>query len=244
MPFIQVNDNTLIFRLRRSRRAKRLHMLVRQHLFEVVAPHRVSNAQVLAFVWQHRSWMVKQWRRKGRHTSTLQSVWPENFFAGETILYRGERLMLNVKYGAQSSVQLQAQRLTVTLSWQSISAHQIAASIKAQVIAWYQQEAKQLIQASLEEYCPRLGRHPRGFSLKQQKTRWGSCGIQENIHINWLLVLAPPGVLEYVVVHELCHLFHRNHGKRFWAKVAQFYPQYEQHEAWLRNHGQYLQPLN
>jgi predicted metal-dependent hydrolase len=110
-------------------------------------------------------------------------------------------------------------------------------------MTWYQQEALGAIQQSIDYFCPRLGRWPRSVQLKQQKTRWGSCGISEKIYINWLLILAPPGVLEYVVAHELCHLFHRNHGKRFWAKVAQCYPGYEQHETWLGRHGQMLMPL-
>jgi predicted metal-dependent hydrolase len=106
--------------------------------------------------------------------------------------------------------------------------------------AKYVHEANQIIEQILQAVCPRLGRWPTGVTLKQQKTRWGSCGIDDRIHINWLLVLAPPGVLEYVVIHELCHLFYRNHGPRFWAKVKSCMPDYEIHERWLRQHGRTL----
>jgi predicted metal-dependent hydrolase len=68
-------------------------------------------------------------------------------------------------------------------------------------------------------------------------TRWGSCGPKGDININWLLALAPESVLEYVVVHEICHLRERNHSAAFWALVAQHLPHYAKERAWVKAHG-------
>ena len=81
---------------------------------------------------------------------------------------------------------------------------------------------------------------PRTLNIKNQKSRWGSCGIHNDIQINALLIIAPPAVLEYVVVHELCHIQIRNHSPQFWALVADHLPDYKTPHHWLKKHGNRL----
>jgi predicted metal-dependent hydrolase len=73
--------------------------------------------------------------------------------------------------------------------------------------------------------------------IKTQKSRWGSCGPNNDINLNWLLMLAPAAALEYVVVHELCHIKHKNHSAAFWQLVAEHLPNYQQQRHWLKQHG-------
>lgn len=236
MPYIQVHQVAIPFCLRRSQRAKRLQMALRQNRFEIVAPTRMSNHVILSFVWQQRHWMLKALRSKSA------SVWPKGFLPSENIAYRGEQKILHLKYGAKPAVALIAHALVFTLPLHKTPCEQYESKIKKMLTIWYQEQAKQIIQNTIDKYCLLLGQWPKSFHLKQQKTRWGSCGIDQKIYLNWVLVLAPIGVLEYVVVHELCHLLHRNHGKRFWAKVAQCMPDFEYYEKWLRQHGASLHP--
>ena len=90
---------------------------------------------------------------------------------------------------------------------------------------------------SVEKYSQLLAKRPRGVYLKTQKRRWGSCGIHDQIYINWALMSAPLKVIEYVVLHECCHLFQRNHGQHFWALVHKHMPDYKAQEKWLREHA-------
>ncbi|WP_156303040.1 M48 family metallopeptidase, partial [Methylogaea oryzae] len=92
----------------------------------------------------------------------------------------------------------------------------------------------------VQHHAVRHGLHPRSIAVRDQKTRWGSCGPRGDININWRLILAPPPVLEYVVVHELCHLRHRNHAKPFWDLVEDHLPQYREQRRWLKQHGHAL----
>lgn len=78
------------------------------------------------------------------------------------------------------------------------------------------------------------------ITIRDQKTRWGSCSAKGTLSFNWRLMLAPPAVLDYVVVHELCHLTHMNHSKAFWALVESACPDYRTHRKWLKDHGQTL----
>ena len=84
------------------------------------------------------------------------------------------------------------------------------------------------------------------LAIRGQRTRWGSCSARGTLSINWRLVLAPPPVLDYVVVHELCHLREPNHSPRFWALVEARRPDWRTQRDWLRDHGEELlafQPL-
>lgn len=78
------------------------------------------------------------------------------------------------------------------------------------------------------------------LSIRDQKSRWGSCSSRGTLSFNYRLIFAPPQVLDYVVVHELCHLTHMNHSRDFWQLVARIMPEYKQQKHWLRDHGQGL----
>lgn len=75
------------------------------------------------------------------------------------------------------------------------------------------------------------------ITIRNQKTRWGSCSGKGNLNFNCLLMLAPDEVVDYVVVHELCHLIEMNHSKEFWAQVEKVLPDYKQRRKWLKEHG-------
>lgn len=75
------------------------------------------------------------------------------------------------------------------------------------------------------------------ITIREQKTRWGSCGSNHNLNFNWKLVLAPREVLDYVVIHELCHLKEMNHSPQFWAEVEKIQPDYRFRRKWLKDHG-------
>jgi predicted metal-dependent hydrolase len=244
MPYVTINDQPIAFLLRRSRKVRRLQLISRANGVEIVAPAAVSNQEALRFLWSHQAWVIKQ----QRHKKTQQSQqtlfqWPCEFLANETIPYRGERLRIQVKYGHHAVVAHDEHYLVVTLPWQTVKVANYQVTVTQLIRDWLYQQAQERVQRILQEHCPRLGRWPQGVQLKWQKTRWGSCGISQKIYINWLLILAPPGILEYVVVHELCHLFYRNHGKRFWEKVGSCLSDYLIYDRWLNKNGQYLQPL-
>lgn len=234
MPFLSVNEVQIPYFLRRSMRAKRLQIVAKDRYFEVVAPHRIKNRQVLHFLWENARWMLRKLAEKNRQVRSQPLIWASS----ECIPFRGQQLRLNVKIG-QEGVEQRHHSL-----WLGISPHAqldtIESCIKKKTISWYKTQASILINQTLAQLCPAVGRWPTGIFLKQQKTRWGSCGVDNKIYINWLLVLAPPGVLEYVVTHEVCHLFHKNHSKRFWQKVESCLPTYKEYEKWLRKNGSSL----
>jgi predicted metal-dependent hydrolase len=99
------------------------------------------------------------------------------------------------------------------------------------------QAVRELVAMLVEEEARELGVKPARIQIRDQRSRWGSCSTRGTLSFNWRLVLAPLEVLDYVVVHELCHLRHPNHSGRFWRLVEQRRPDFRQHRDWLNEHG-------
>jgi predicted metal-dependent hydrolase len=102
---------------------------------------------------------------------------------------------------------------------------------------WMRRLARRLVLARVEHWSSRIGRSPRRVTLRDMSSRWGSCSSTGNLSFNWKLVMAPPEILDYIVVHELCHFVHPNHSKDFWDLVESYLPDYEAPRRWLRRKG-------
>lgn len=106
-----------------------------------------------------------------------------------------------------------------------------------------QQEVCRKIPERTAYFAEKIGVSYGRITLRQQKTRWGSCSANGNLNFNWLLILAPPEVLDYVVVHELCHRRQMNHSQAFWNEVSAVLPGYKEQKKWLKDNGWKLMEL-
>jgi predicted metal-dependent hydrolase len=111
------------------------------------------------------------------------------------------------------------------------------AGLGPRVGAFVKDAARRGCAAAVAHHARRLGRAPRGISLRDPRARWGSCSADGNLMFSWRLALAPSAVLDYVVAHEVAHLAELNHSSRFWAEVGRLCPGYEAQRVWLRRHG-------
>ncbi len=107
----------------------------------------------------------------------------------------------------------------------------------------YREAARNIIRERVEHYHPLTGGNYNSITIRDQKSRWGSCSSRGTLSFNYRLIFAPPDVLDYVVVHELCHLTHMNHSKDFWRMVESIMPDYRVHKKWLKEHGGELSPV-
>ena len=154
---------------------------------------------------------------------------------GSPILIEGKRCVLRLRQGARRTGRLVGDEYCLTLPHPESDA-----DVRAAIRATLSTAALKRIRERLDYYGPRVGRPPGRVAIREQKSRWGSCSRKGNLNFNWKLIMAPPQALDYVVVHELCHLHEFNHSPRFWALVAAQMPDYEVWKKWLKTHGEDL----
>ena len=104
----------------------------------------------------------------------------------------------------------------------------------------YRNAARQQFEIRVNYYHRITGGNYTSITVRDQRSRWGSCSSRGTLSFNYRLIFAPPAVLDYVVVHELCHLTHMNHSKDFWNMVSSVMPEYKEYRKWLRDHGHEL----
>jgi len=233
------NQPTFNYSLRRSPRAKRTRIVVKADKVEVVAPPHVSERRIQAFVTAQQAWIEQALQRVASRADSVGSLAPAEYVDGALIPYQGRHLPLSIKAGTAKTlkVQLLAENQFVVYLPASLEGGQGSECIRQALQQWMKQQSRQLALSLIDKHSARFALQPRSLRIKTQKSRWGSCGPNNDINLNWLLMLAPPVVMEYVVVHELCHIRHKNHSRDFWELVALHMPDYQQHRRWLKQHG-------
>ena len=108
----------------------------------------------------------------------------------------------------------------------------------------YRHAAKDCFTKRVAYYHQKTGGLYSKITVRDQQSRWGSCSSRGTLSFNYRLIFAPTEVLDYVVVHELCHLTHMNHSKDFWNMVERIMPDYRTHKKWLKEHGHELTLVN
>jgi len=102
---------------------------------------------------------------------------------------------------------------------------------------WYRKQARTIIVEQVNKYCKLLGVNFNRLVIKDTKTRWGSCSIKGNLNFNYNLIKMPKQILEYVVIHEVCHLKYLNHSKEYWNLVGKICPEYKDRIRWVKQNG-------
>ncbi len=154
---------------------------------------------------------------------------------GSTTLIEGVPHIIRLKKGLQSGGIVEAGELRLSLP-EPESDPAVRGVIRAVLSA----RALERIRERVDHYAPLIGVRPGRIAIREQKTRWGSCSSKGNLNFNWKLIMAPKEVLDYVVIHELCHLHEFNHSPRFWALVQHQMPDYIAWKKWLDNHKEDL----
>ncbi|NCB39735.1 MAG: M48 family peptidase [Erysipelotrichia bacterium] len=155
------------------------------------------------------------------------------------IPYRGDLLEVhaNATPFAFSRILLKNKVLQLAISSLSANEKEIKEHISGQVESWLKAQARRAFCEKVEQQKKMHGFSYKAVSLKDTRSRWGSCSARGNLNFNWRLIMAPDGVLSYVVTHETAHLSHMNHSREFWELVAQRCPDYLQMKNWLLVNG-------
>ena len=228
---------TIDYEIVYSRKRKKAAILVRPDLkVEFRAPQGLKPEAVKKLIQTKAGWICKKLDAFEENRLPDQS---KRYVDGETYLYLGKECSLTIctQDGIKKSVaSFEGSGLTVLVPG-GISEESVPAMVKKAVWNFYSGLCEEKVESTLGVYSKKLGISPPGFRVKYQRRRWGSCSADNVLRINFQLMMAPPEQLEYVVVHELCHVKEKNHSARFWKLVGELMPDYEVHRKSLKKDG-------
>ena len=219
--------------VRSIRRTAALHIIGSD--LQVRVPEYVGDERVAAFLQMKRPWI----RRKVAEIQLLPPHRTKELVSGESFPYLGRHYRLKIQEGHQVGVSLSGGYLKATIRPNEQGEHRTL-KIQQYLQNWYRNKAQERLKEKTDRYAKQIGVSPAAVSVRNFKSRWGSCDKKGQVVFNWNIIKAPHSVVDYVVVHELCHLIHPNHSKEFWQVVGRFDSNYLEHRQWLKVQGDHL----
>jgi predicted metal-dependent hydrolase len=234
MEKISFGSKHLKYRIRRGKRKKTVAIHVNSPTQVIIlAPFSLKKEKIREIVQKKAHWIFE----KQESLKKVELLFPKKeFTSGEQVLFLGRRYRLKVLNGTdrgEAKLQMLGRRIFVT-----VGAHLIPKEkkemVKSVLRQWYFSEAEKIIKKRLLRFSRLLDISPAGVKIRDQHKRWGSCSQRGILRFNWRIVMAPISILDYVVVHELCHIKNKNHSQNFWKLVSLAIPDYRKRRDWLK----------
>jgi len=216
--------------VRSIRRTAALHIVGSD--LQVRIPEHLQDERVAAILKQKRPWI----RGKVAELKRVPSHGGKELVSGESFPYLGRHYRLKVQEGHQVGVCLSGGYLKATIRPTEQGEHRTL-RIQQYLQSWYRSRALERLQEKTNRYAKQIGVSPEGVSVRNFRSRWGSCNKLGQVVFNWNIIKAPHSIVDYVVIHELSHLIHPNHSKDFWQVVGRHDAAYPEHRQWLKEWG-------
>ncbi|HEX3028809.1 MAG TPA: SprT family zinc-dependent metalloprotease [Clostridia bacterium] len=198
----------------------------------ITAPNWVTLKEIRELIDRKSRWIMEKLNLLEKEAANNR---PKVFETGEVLTYLGENYLIRIA-PKKGKVQLNGSLIEICFI-KGVDPVQDKDKIRDKIEVWYKERAKEVFKERIEKFSAELGVKPQKLFVKEQKTRWGSCSSKGNINLNWRLIMAPLGIIDYVIVHELAHLRHMNHSKEFWATVESVLPDYGARRKWLKQNN-------
>ena len=198
----------------------------------VVAPVATSEEEIKEAVKLKGSWIVQKLFEFRNIESKRVN---REFVNGESFMYLGRNYSLQIHIDRtlqnNSSVKLFRGKFHFNVKEKDDEL------IKTAMEAWYREKTEEQVKKRVKYYQKYFNKQPTAIKVKEQKKRWASCTLNNELLFNWRCVMAKSIALDYIIVHEMCHMYYMNHSQEFWNLVASIMADYEIRKEWLRNYG-------
>ncbi len=220
------NGRNVTVRLEINPKARRLILRLDELRREAVAvaPHKKKLNEAAEFAKERVNWIADR-------LAELPERIP--LTAGQTITVRGAPYKISLRGPGRRASLIEGEP-----AW--LCAPGDAETLPRRVERFLRKEARSDITEAVERHCLTLGTTAKAISIKDTRSRWGSCTSDGRLSFSWRLILAPPEILDYVAAHECAHLIEMNHSAAFWHQVSKCCPDWKQKRNWLRAHGRQL----
>lgn len=221
--------------LTRRKGQKSLRLRIREGNVVVSAPKSVPKYMIKEFVVSRKSWIQKKLNLQEQKEDQFANL------AGQyrlRMLLRGDwKPIEEVEVKHQNGVYIEEQKDKIFVRKDPLVSQQF---LNKAAVGFYKQLAKSELPKRIQELTGKMPIHVNRVTIRNQKTRWGSCSSKGSISLNWRLMKLPASICDYILIHELCHRIHMNHSKQFWDLVRSWYPDADKADAWIKKHESFL----
>lgn len=206
-------------------------VIERDGVVTVRPPANYTPEQVDAVVESKRMWIYRnlaEW--KNLNASAVVREWAN----GETFLYLGRSYRLSLVSNQEGDLMLKDGRFCLS---RSVVEEGGAEAARLAFETYFAEKGLQRFSERVAYYAPKAGVTVASIKVKEMGYRWASCGKNGVLNFHWKCMMAPPKIIDYIVVHELCHIHHRSHSDAFWNEVDKVMPDYRERKEWLRRRG-------
>lgn len=221
------------YTIKKSARAKNMSLRIDQEgQVSVTIPKRVNEKSAHAFVEKKSDWIIL-------HLEKIPDRPTFDFITGEKLPYLGEKIKLYIRQKdiKHAKANIVGDSIIVFINNEDSSSKKL---IKEAITKCYKKNFREIVTEGVDEYNKHYNFKYNRIALKDNKTNWGSCSSKGNLNFNWRLIMAPMEILDYVVIHEVCHLKEQNHAEGFWKLVEEQCPDYKVKRKWLKKNGMKL----
>ena len=208
------------YKLIRSDRKTLSLEIDRDGVLLVRAPKRMDQETIERFIESRERWI----RKKQQLMRERREIVQPDTRGVETVWYLGRQY--RIERQDEPRVDFHDDVMLIPRSWS-----------QAHLIAWLKSTCKFQMQMRVPMLAAGMDVQPTGIHVTDARTRWGSCSGKNSVNFAWRLIFCPSDVINYVIIHELCHIRHKDHSAAFWKMVAKYDPNYETHKAWLNDHA-------
>lgn len=231
----QYNFSTINYKIIRKRRKTIGIKITDKGEVIITSPFGVSEETIKNIIKKKQKWITD----KVKLIKEANFAYNRAFKDGERFLFLGKELELEIIKVNKPicNTEIEGEKVRVFINLSSMTSGD---TISNAIVKLYRKEAARLFKERTDIYSKVLGVGPKRIFIKDQKTLWGSCSSKGNINYNYRIIMAPISIVDYIVVHELCHLIHMNHSKEYWNTVKSVLPDYEKRRKWLKENGHVL----
>ncbi|AHK42873.1 MULTISPECIES: SprT family zinc-dependent metalloprotease [Ensifer] len=229
---IEVAGKMLPLTIRQNSRATRMTLRIEPggRALKLTVPQGLADREVNAFLNRHQGWLMTKLAR----------------FSGESQLEEGGSILIRgIAHRIERSGKIRGLTEAIIVGEDAILRVSGGEEhLRRRIVDFLKKEARHDLDRLVAVYAGRIGRRPKSLSLKDTRSRWGSCSADGALSFSWRIVMAPPKVIAYLAAHEVAHLQEMNHGPQFWALCEKLCPDTNDAKRWLRRNGTMLHAID
>ena len=243
MKHVTFGHTKIKYDIKRGKRKKTVALVIQPHTTVIVlSPRFLSEDRIRQVIVKRAGWILEQQEK----IKKLRTDYPmKEFVSGESFPYLGRQYRLKIARSdslKNAPCKLIGGRFLIGIDRKSEDKN-LSGHVRKKLAEWYRARAEEKIYERICKYAELLGKYPKKIMIRDQQRRWGSCSHTGIIRLNWKIIMAPLSVLDYVIVHELCHLTLRDHSDKFWNKLGSIIPDYKKKRQWLKENSLLLSEL-